>query len=69
MNQIQEGQAEERIDVDFIIGEINDDYYHSLKTILLRLGQITKVTNAELADAIVANKKIGNVSLADDQED
>lgn len=33
------------------------------------MGQITKVTNAELADAIVANKKIGNVSLADDQDD
>ncbi len=33
------------------------------------MGQISKVTNSEIADAIVENKKIGNVSLADDQED
>ena len=59
----------EQIEVDFIIGEISEDYYHSLKTILLRMGQISKVTNSELADAIVANKKIGNVSMADDQDD
>ncbi len=35
---------------------------------LLRFGQITKVTNAELADAVLQNKKIGNVSLAEDDE-
>lgn len=51
------------------MGEIQEDYYHSLKTILLRYAQITKTTNAELADALVANRTIGNVVLADDDEE
>lgn len=61
-------QAEEaeQMEISFLIGEINEQYYHSLKTILLRYGQVTKVTNAEVADAVLQNKKIGNVSLADD---
>jgi hypothetical protein len=33
------------------------------------LGQILKITNAELADAIVDNKHVGNVVIADDESD
>jgi hypothetical protein len=35
----------------------------------LRLSQITKTTNSEIADAVVLGKEIGNVVLADDEED
>jgi hypothetical protein len=54
------------MEVSFLVGEIQDEYYHSLKTILLRYSQITKTTNSEVADAIVANRTIGNTVLADD---
>jgi hypothetical protein len=64
-----EGGQVEQMEVSFIVGEIQEDYYHSLKTILLRYAQITKTTNAELADALVANKAVGNVVLADDDEE
>lgn len=57
------------MEVSFLVGEIQEDYYHSLKTILLRYAQITKTTNSELADALVANRTIGNVVLADDEEE
>jgi len=35
----------------------------------LRLSQITKTTNSELADAVAQGKEIGNIVLADDEED
>ena len=57
------------MEVDFLIAELNMDYYHSLKTILLKYSQLTKTTNSELADAVLNNLTIGNVSLADDDED
>lgn len=57
------------MEVGFIIGEIQDAYYHSLKTILLRYAEITKANNAEIADAVVENKAVGNVILADDEEE
>ena len=63
LNQLGEG---EQMEVSFIVGEIQEDYYHSLKTILLKYAQITKTTNSELADAVVANRTVGNVVLADD---
>ena len=57
------------MEVSFIIGEIQDAYYHSLKTILLRYAEITKTNNSEIADAVVENKAVGNVILADDEEE
>lgn len=68
MNHV-EAEQNDNIEVFFLVGEINEKYYHSLKTILLRYGQISKITNAELADAVIENKKIGNVVLADDDDD
>jgi len=35
----------------------------------LRFGAITKTTDSEIADAVVSNKDIGNVVLADDDYD
>ncbi len=57
------------MEVAFIVAEIQECHYHSLKTILLRYAQITHTNNAELADAIIQNKQIGNVVLADDDEE
>ena len=64
MNAIEADNSQ--IEAAFLIGEITEEHYHSLKTILVRLGQISKVNNSELADAVVGNKNIGNVCLADD---
>jgi len=46
-----------------------EKYYHSLKTILVRFRQISKINNSEIADVILQNKNIGNVVLADDDEE
>lgn len=56
----------EIIEVSFIISEIFESQYHSLKTILLRYGQVVGATNSDLSDAIVSNRAVGNVALADD---
>ena len=41
------------------MAELNEEYYHSLKTILLRFAEITKTNNSALADAVLANKQVG----------
>jgi hypothetical protein len=68
LNHVQEGGQEE-VQVDFLIAELNEEYYHSLKTILLRYSQITHANHSELTDAVLSNKAIGNVTLADDQDE
>ena len=54
------------IDVSFVIAEINEVHYHSLKTVLQRFSSIVGVTSSDLAGYIVEHKEIGNVSVADD---
>ena len=51
------------------MAELNEEYYHSLKTILLRFAEITKTTNSELADAVLKNKQVGNISLAEEDDE
>jgi hypothetical protein len=36
---------------------------------LLRFGKITKTTDSEIADAVITNRDIGNVVLADDDDE
>ena len=69
MNQLQEQAEQGQIDVNFLVAELNQEYYHSLKTILLRFAEITKTTNSELADAVLKNKQVGNISLAEEDDD
>lgn len=62
-------EGQENMEFAFLISEINEQHYQSMKTILEKFARLTGIMSSEWADAIVNNPKAGNVVVADDPED
>jgi len=54
--------------VTFLIAEIREEYYHSMKTVLLRYGQVIGVTESEVAGEVLEKGNLGNVVVAEDED-
>lgn len=60
----------EIVNVEFLISEISEKYYHSMKTILEKLAGFTHILSSEWADTIIAHKDLGNlVDVEEDEND
>lgn len=55
--------------VSFLISEINEKHYHSMKTILEKFAKNSGLNSSELASTIIENSEAGNVAVVDDDSD